>query len=409
MKRLLASVIFAAVTLLSSASSALLTAEKVTISSSYQASAPQDDELYIYANAASGALTVTLPSPFDLEAQQKIYIIKTDASANAVTANSTSTANLPASTINGNASIALSSKNQVAVFTANGLNWGILDQTGGPILATSASSNCLSIGPNGTTNAALSIDCSASSAATGFKITSNASGSGSIISGTSPNSSDNATFASSNIGFAMLGVGANPNADNTAVGWNGGTGQWGVTLGGQNIITATGFGSGGATNIHGTLVAAGLGTVTPGTNGAICASSSGQIGANTANCIASLLEYKEHITLLIDEDALSEVGKLARDAISYRYTDAFLGAAKSQPHAHDLQVGFGAELVERDDPRLAQYNGGKLSGVRYEQMTAIEAVAIEQLRRECYWLRIGVGLALLFSVFGIYRTFAQRL
>lgn len=127
---------------------------------------------------------------------------------------------------------------------------------------------------------------------------------------------------------------------------------------------------------------ANVGTVTAGTNGAACFSSSGQLGANTANCIVSLLKFKTEIETMDPEQSLKTVNTLAKDAIYYRYTDEYLGGSAKQVHASDRMPGFGAEWVEKDDPRYAMYNSdGKLSGVRYEQMAATNASAISALTK----------------------------
>lgn len=150
---------------------------------------------------------------------------------------------------------------------------------------------------------------------------------------------------------------------------------------------------------------ASLGTVTAGTNGAACFSTDGHLGANAANCIVSLLKYKQELEPITPEDALSTISKLAADAISYRFTDDYLGKQKDQPHAKDRQVGFGAEWVEKDDPRLAEYDSnGKLAGVRYEQLTALEAVAIAELKRENFFLKIGVFVAISMSFIALFRA-----
>lgn len=137
-----------------------------------------------------------------------------------------------------------------------------------------------------------------------------------------------------------------------------------------------------------TLTMANIASVTPNT--AACFSTTGVLGTDSANCIASLREYKQDIEPMDGASALDIVNKLGEAAVYYRYTDTFLGRAKDNPHARDTQPGFIAEEVEAIDPRYASYNGDKLRGVKYEQMVATEAAAIreltkriEQLERSC--------------------------
>lgn len=139
-----------------------------------------------------------------------------------------------------------------------------------------------------------------------------------------------------------------------------------------------------------TLTMASIGSVTPGT--AACFSAGGVLGTDAANCIASLREYKQDFETMDPVEALNTVTALSDAARYYRYTDEFLGAAKIKPHARDRQPGFIAEQVEAIDPRYAAYNGDKLRGVRYEQMTATEAVAIKELKREIDELKADVLL-----------------
>jgi hypothetical protein len=131
-----------------------------------------------------------------------------------------------------------------------------------------------------------------------------------------------------------------------------------------------------------TLTAANIGSVTPGTNGAACFSSAGVLGTDSANCIASLREYKQDFQPILGPEAVDIVSRLGATAVHYRLTDKFLGKGKNKPHARDMQPGFIAEEVEKIDPRYAAYNGSKLHGVKYEQLSATEAAAIRELKIE---------------------------
>ena len=160
-----------------------------------------------------------------------------------------------------------------------------------------------------------------------------------------------------------------------------GTGSAGYLIealaGGTQEFTVTNTGN---LSANGTaLTMANIASVTPGTNGAACWSSSGVLGTDSANCIASLAEYKEAIERMDGREALTLIYHFGEIASYYKYRDDYLGRSKDLPHAKDQQPGFIAEEVEKIDPRYAAYNGDKLRGVKYEQMVAVEAAAIKQL------------------------------
>jgi hypothetical protein len=46
----------------------------------------------------------------------------------------------------------------------------------------------------------------------------------------------------------------------------------------------------------------------------------------------------------------------------------------------DEDIGFIAEEVERVDPVLAEHNKGKLSGVKYSQMSALLTKSVQELK-----------------------------
>lgn len=136
--------------------------------------------------------------------------------------------------------------------------------------------------------------------------------------------------------------------------------------------------TGTALNTSGTVYMASLGTVTAGTNGAVCISAANQLGANAANCIVSFRDAKRNIAPL--EHGLDTV--MALDPVYYRYRPEYLGADANNPDADGLQPGFIAEQVASVDKRYAILVHGKPRGVRYEQMTAAIVGAIKELKAE---------------------------
>ena len=171
---------------------------------------------------------------------------------------------------------------------------------------------------------------------------------------------------------------------------------------------------------YGNVNMSNLATASVSETDALCLDGSGNVIADTAACLASLLEYKQDRKPIKSAEAMASIHKLAGDAISYRLTDKRLGdKRKNLPHARDRQIGFGAEWVERDEPRAAMYGrDGKLVSVRYGQITALEAVAIDDLNErikkieslpvslnhENILLQIGVLAALAMSGISLYRT-----
>lgn len=78
---------------------------------------------------------------------------------------------------------------------------------------TSSSANAFAVGPNGTTNPSFNIDASASSAATGINLASNAAGSGVVITTLSSGSNENLSISSKGTGTLSLNTGATGNVN----------------------------------------------------------------------------------------------------------------------------------------------------------------------------------------------------
>lgn len=156
---------------------------------------------------------------------------------------------------------------------------------------------------------------------------------------------------SSQIGYIFTSGGTTPNFQFMAPGSTNG-----IILMGRN-------------NGSGSLAA--LETVTAGTNGAVCVSSSNEIGYNSANCIPSMSTLKNIRPKPISaKEACRIVHKLV--PIWYDY--------KEDPD-HAEQPGFTAEQVYKADRRLAIVDpvSHKPTGVRYEQMSALFVACIDRL------------------------------
>ena len=98
----------------------------------------------------------------------------------------------------------------------------------------------------------------------------------------------------------------------------------------------------------------------------------GVVEYDATACLASLRKMKQNIQPLTD--GLSEVMKLT--PVQFHWKPQYNKDTR-------LQVGFIAEDVEKIDPRLAAYkDDGTLESVRYQQMTAVLAAAIQEQQKE---------------------------
>ncbi len=96
----------------------------------------------------------------------------------------------------------------------------------------------------------------------------------------------------------------------------------------------------------------------------------------TLGCLTSSARFKTDIFGINSSDALKTVAQL--QPVSFRKKEEFGGNVDK-----DVQVGFVAEDVAEIDERLtARGEDGEVRGVRYQQMTAILAGAIKELKSE---------------------------
>lgn len=177
----------------------------------------------------------------------------------------------------------------------------------------------------------------------------------------------------------------------------------------QNIIFGTGNGAIGTTlstgnigigtttpwrkfSVNGTVGFAGLTTSGSSQTDNLCLSSTFEVISDTAACVVSAQRFKQNIDPLDTNATLNEVMKL--QPVSFNYKPDFNGALQSNPNYSTEQVGFIADAVQKIDPRLVTvetattsfegttYSPGTVQSVRYENMTALLAAAIQAQQNE---------------------------
>lgn len=103
----------------------------------------------------------------------------------------------------------------------------------------------------------------------------------------------------------------------------------------------------------------------------------------TVGCLTSIMAAKNITEHLSPRNALDIVSRL--DPFAFRYKKGWGDSGQYE------QFGFGAEEVMQVDERLVGRDPeGKLSGVRYQEMTAVLAGAIQQLQLEVQQLKRGI-------------------
>lgn len=134
------------------------------------------------------------------------------------------------------------------------------------------------------------------------------------------------------------------------------------------IVSTDGSLTAGGLNVTGQAHADTLWYVnsTPAGSTSLCRTSTGNF--RVGHC-SSLRQYKKNVKDL--SLGLSDLLKLK--PVEFDWKDMNMGG-------HDL--GFIAEEVEAVDPVLAEYTDGKLSGVKYSQMSALLVKAMQELKAE---------------------------
>ncbi len=141
------------------------------------------------------------------------------------------------------------------------------------------------------------------------------------------------------------------------------------------VLSSTLINATPATVINGTITMPGITQVGVNETYAICGVvTTIAIVRDTVTCIASLREHKERITTL--QHGLDEV--MALRPVEFYWRPEF--SQDRRP-----QVGLIAEEAVAADPRLGAYSASdptKLRSVKYEQMTAVLAAAIQELKHD---------------------------
>jgi trimeric autotransporter adhesin len=184
-------------------------------------------------------------------------------------------------------------------------------------------------------------------------------------------------------------IGTDTNCDTTASGTND-TFTVCASSGATHLLTGNRAAGALAMTNNGTLAQTGLATFAAQINvtsmtqtsaaqsGTVCYNvGTGAITYDaTLGCLTSSFRFKTDILAISSSEALKTTLQLS--PVSFRKKEDAGGDVD-----HDVQVGFVAEDVAKIDERLtARGNDGEVRGVRYQQMTAILAGAIKELKAE---------------------------
>jgi len=172
----------------------------ITVTANYKVLGTED---IILVDATAGAVTVTLPQVNGAGKNVNLKIKKIDSGGNAVTIQPFETSGV---TIDGAATVSLSSQYATTNMVSDGSNWQILTVsgagtfTGGTITGATtvsvSSATALVVGPNGTTNPVLQVVTNVGSQATGLQITGNAAGGGVTLTALSSGASESIVLRS---------------------------------------------------------------------------------------------------------------------------------------------------------------------------------------------------------------------
>jgi hypothetical protein len=133
--------------------------------------------------------------------------------------------------------------------------------------------------------------------------------------------------------------------------------------------------------------------------GVMCIGASSEVIQDSVACLASGERYKKDIQPIPSAEALTFV--LAARPVEFSYRPEFNGAFQSNPNYSGRQVGFIADQIQGADPRLIEvttapstfmgvsYPAGTPQTVRYQNMTAMLAGAIQQIQKEIDEMKAG--------------------
>ena len=138
-------------------------------------------------------------------------------------------------------------------------------------------------------------------------------------------------------------------------------------------------------SVTGTVGFDGITSVSTNQSAYLCLSSNKEVVQDSTTCLASSARFKQNIAPLAASSSLAEV--LALTPVSFQYTPEYNGALRSDPNFSGTFVGFIAEDVAKVDPRLITIDATGTTptaphGVRYENITAILAGAVQQIAGE---------------------------
>lgn len=145
----------------------------------------------------------------------------------------------------------------------------------------------------------------------------------------------------------------------------------GLTIGGSTDPGA------GSLQVNAQIFAPSITTSSAAQTGTVCwTTGTGKFTVDTTvGCLTSIMGAKKIIDRLSPTEALNITTKL--DPFSFRYKSGFGDGGKYE------QFGFGAEEVALVDERLVGRDpNGTLQGVRYQELTAVLAGAIQQLKAD---------------------------
>ncbi len=163
---------------------------------------------------------------------------------------------------------------------------------------------------------------------------------------------------------------------------------FGTGINGEGTTLSTGsVGIGTSTpwrtlDVNGTVGFKGLTSVGSNQTAYLCLSANNEVVQDSTTCLASSARFKQDIAPLSASSSLAEIMQLT--PVSFKYTPAYNGALQSDPNFNGTFVGFIAEDVAKIDPRLTTVDSVGTTpmaahGVRYENITAILAGAIQEM------------------------------
>lgn len=157
----------------------------------------------------------------------------------------------------------------------------------------------------------------------------------------------------------------------------------------------------GTLNTTGQVFMSGLTTSAGLQTAVMCIGAASEVIQDSVACLASAERYKTDIQPIHTGDALKFV--MAVRPVEFSYRPEFNGALNSNPNYNGRQVGFIADQIQALDPRLTEvtthpssfmgvdYPTGAPQTVRYQNLTAMLAAAIQEQQKEIDTLRAQIA------------------